>query len=585
MKNLSKKQRIQLGVGALLILLLVVYMILSFTYKYPFNVHHKPNIIDPFFIQTEWFEIRWYAICILGGACLVALYGYYCYLKKVGLDSDSTLTGLTLGLVFGILGGRLYYVLFEHSGISFDEGVLKGILSIINPASGGIAIHGAIYGATLFILVFCIVKKLKFIELIEIVLPVFMLAQVIGRWGNFFNQEAYGPLVNGYTSFPLSDANLIEQRETLRHLLVPDFVIDQMYLRSAVEVDGVITYVQGYYHPTFFYEGIANLIGALTYINIRKRSNKVYTGDAVCFYLTWYGLVRFFIEILRQDPLTFEIFNIEIKVAVLTSVLFFVAGIVLFILRRILKFHLVPCKEFFENGSIYKENAKEKEMIETQENKLVVFDCDGTLLDTYDLVYATSKKVFEEKFPGYPVTHEEIDSFFGPLIDESLRKYAKDEEHLEECLDFYRKTNIELHPKYVKPFTHIKEMLEELKAQGYKIAIVSNKISKHVLLGLQISGIDHLVDEICGAELLKKAKPDPDGIYQMMEKYNVEKAVFVGDTKFDMKCGTNAKEKYPNVVTVGVTWCKTTREEFEQLGADYIIDDALELVEIVGKHA
>lgn len=583
MKNLSKQQRIKLGIGALLLVALITYIIVSLTYKYPLTSHEKPNIIDPFFIQTDFIEIRWYAICILGGACLVSLYGYYCYLKKVGLDSDSTLTGLTLGLVFGILGGRLYYVLFESSGISFDEGIIKGIISIINPASGGIAIHGAIYGATLFILVFCIVKKLKFIEIIEIVLPVFMLAQVIGRWGNFFNQEAYGPLVNGYTQFPLSSEELIEQRETLRHLLVPNFVIDQMYLRSAVTVDGIKQYVTGYYHPTFFYEGIANLIGATTYILIRKRSNKIYTGDAVCFYLTWYGLVRFFIELMRQDPLTFDFFGVEIKVAILTSIVFFILGIALFIIRRVIKFHLVPCKEFFSNGSIYKNNINQENEAET--NKLVIFDCDGTLLDTYDLVYATSKKVFEEKFPDYPVTHEEIDAFFGPLIDESLRKYAKSEEQLEECLDFYRKTNIELHPQYVKAFVHIKDMLEDLKSKGYKTAIVSNKISKHVKLGLEISGIDHLIDEICGAELLKQAKPDPDGIYQMMEKYNVTKAVFVGDTKFDIQCANNSKNKYPDVVSVGVTWCKTTREEFELLGADYIIDDALELIAIVGEHA
>ena len=252
---------------------------------------------------------------------------------------------------------------------------------------------------------------------------------------------------------------------------------------------------------------------------------------------------------------------------------------------------MLPCKEFFATGSIYKDGYKPNNNDEIQggeemkDNKIVVFDCDGTLLDTYDLVYATSKKVFEEKFPDYPVTHEEIDSFFGPLIDTSLRKYAKTEEQLQDCLEFYRNQNIELHPLYVKAFTNIKEMLEALKAKGYIIAIVSNKISKHVKYGLEISGIDHLVDEICGAELLKVAKPDPDGIYQMMEKYNVTKTVFVGDTKFDIKCGNNSKEKYPEVVTVGVTWCKTTREEFEQLGADYIIDDPLELIEIVGKHA
>ena len=72
---------------------------------------------------------------------------------------------------------------------------------------------------------------------------------------------------------------------------------------------------------------------------------------------------------------------------------------------------------------------------------------------------------------------------------------------------------------------------------------------------------------------------------QVINKYSLDKVLFVGDTNFDIQCGNNVKELHPALKTVGVTWCKTTREEFQLLGADYIIDDALELIAIVGEHA
>ena len=576
---------------ALAAIILLVYMITSFIYKYPYIVHMEPNILDPYLIQTTSFEIRWYAICVVGGACLVALYGYHGFAKRCGLDSDTTLTGVTIGIISGVLGARIYYVIFEHEGINFDNGILRGLIDIINPAGGGLAIHGGIYAAALFVFIYCLVKKIKFLELIEIVLPLLMLGQVIGRWGNFFNQEAFGPLVNGYHGHPLTSNDLIAQRETLRHLLVPDFVIDQMYLTSRVAVEGGYKYVTGYYHPTFFYESMANLIGAFTYIILRKHSKKIYVGDGICFYLTWYGFVRFFIELLRQDPLVFNLFGIEFKAAVLTSVLFFVAGITLFILRRVYKVHLVSTKEFYyEGGSIWKDGysapvVEKKSKKEQKYSDVVIFDCDGTLLDTYGLIMYITRKVLEEQFPDRTFTEEEVDAFFGPLLDESFAKYSDNPEKVKTCIEEYRRYNVLYHPEYVKAYDGIKELLENLKMLGFKNVIVSNKITKAVKMGIKIAGIDKYIDEIYGAEKLAKPKPDPDGIMQVINNYSLDKVLFVGDTNFDIECGKNVKELHPQLKTVGVTWCKTTRAEFEELGADYIIDDPNELLEVLDKYA
>ena len=141
MKKLSKKQTILCGI-ILAAVLLLVYIICSLLYKYPYDIHLDPNILDPYFLRFDNLEIRWYAICVVGGACLVALYGYYGFAKRTGLDGDTTLTGVTIGIISGVLGARLYYVLFEHEGISFDDGIINGLIDIINPAGGGLAIHG-----------------------------------------------------------------------------------------------------------------------------------------------------------------------------------------------------------------------------------------------------------------------------------------------------------------------------------------------------------------------------------------------------------------------------------------------------------
>lgn len=585
MKNLTKKQRTNILVITLLVVAFLIYAIISWTYQYPGDIHIVPKKLNPIILNiNDNLQIRWYAVCVVGGASLLSVFGYFNYLKRVKLDSDTTLTGVTFGIIFGVLGARLYYVLFEHTGISFDDGIIRGLIQIINPANGGLAIHGGLYGALIYLIFFARKRGVKFLELIEIVLPVFMLAQVVGRWGNFFNQEAYGPLVGGFTQGPLTNEQLIEQRETLRHLLVPNFVIDNMYIKNFVSI-------KGYYHPTFFYEGFANFVGAVTYLILRKKYKKIYVGDGISFYLFWYGLVRLFIEILRQDPLILNVFGISLKVAILTSVIFMLLGASTFILRRKFKFHLVSCKEFiYEGGSIWKEGYGPKGKIEVEEtqpintNKVVFFDCDGTILDTFTLIEQTTMRVFDEILPDYQYTMEEIHAFFGPLLNESFSKYAKDEEQLEQMVERYRVLNKELHEEYIKSFDGIEELLIKLQEKGYFVVIVSNKVSSAIIQGLQICGIYEYIDEVVGVEKLAKPKPDPEGIFDLMVKYNIDKAMLVGDTKFDIVTADNVKTKYPEFKSVGVTWCKTSKEEFEELNADYIVNNPLELLEVIDSY-
>ena len=115
-----------------------------------------------------------------------------------------------------------------------------------------------------------------------------------------------------------------------------------------------------------------------------------------------------------------------------------------------------------------------------------------------------------------------------------------------------------------------------MKKSGFKIAIVSNKVTDAVVLGLKICNINQYFDLIIGAEKMKNAKPDPDGVEQALKLLNKEDAILIGDTIIDIETGKNA-----SIDTIGVTWCKTTKEEFKRNKATYIIDRPDEILKIV----
>ncbi len=310
------------------------------------------------YIEIFGIEIAWYAIIILTGAIICGLFGYFYYCKRLGLDADTVSEGLAIGLLCGILGARLYYVAF--SGDTYAN-----LWEVINPRSGGLAIHGGVLATAIFIPVFCKIKRIDLITMLEIAMPIFMFGQVVGRWGNFVNQEAFGSLIKypGFISadIPLDDAALLAQRDFLKSLLIPDFIIDRMYIDYS-SAEGFT--VAGYYHPTFLYESLLNLFGMTTYMITRKFWKKVLVGDGVSFYLIWYGIVRIFIESLRTDPLL--IGNTNIKVAWVISGIFIVIGIALAVVRRVLKYRVVSCYDalYKEGASLLLDNKQEEELVE-----------------------------------------------------------------------------------------------------------------------------------------------------------------------------------------------------------------------------
>lgn len=520
------------------------------------------------FLKIGDLQIAWYAIIIIGGAIICSVIAYYMYLKRLGLNSDTLSEGLVLGLLFGILGARLYYVAF--SGDTYNS-----IIEVLDPSKGGLAIHGAIIAVAIYVPIYCKIKHMDILPLLEILFPVFMMCQAIGRWGNFVNQEAYGPLIKypGFVSYynTLTEANLIAQREFLSKLLIPDFIIDRMYISNPVGGTAA-----GYYHPTFLYESVFNVCGVLLYTTLRRFVKKIYVGDGISFYLIWYGILRFFIESLRTDAL--PLWNTGLKVAQVISILFIILGVTLAVLRRVFKYRLVPCKEALlgENATLMLVSNK-KEMIG---NKVLVFDCDGTVLDTFELIENIVLETFKEVNPTYPITIEEAHTFFGPYINDTFKKYASTEDELNLYINTYNKYAAELTAKYIKAYPGIKETLSTLKEQGFIICIASNKISKEVKRGLILCDLNQYVSDIIGAEQMKNAKPDPDCINQLKEKYHVEKILMIGDTETDILTGKNA-----SCYTCGVTWCVSTKEDFKKWKADEIVSDPKDLIKIGEKYA
>ena len=236
--------------------------------------------------------IRWYGIIIASGV-LVAFFVSYLLAKKKELDFDIIIDGFLWSFPFAIIGARLYYVIFEYKNY-------HSFIDIINIRNGGLAIHGGLIGGLVVAYIFTKIKKINFFEYIDVIIPGVILAQAIGRWGNFMNQEAHGG--------PVSQEFISK---------FPQFIQDGMLINGT------------YYHPTFLYESVWNLIVFAILIFILYKKKKQH-GIVIGSYLILYSLGRFFIEALRTDSLMF----FGLRVAQIISLLGIVIGIIL-ILRAI----------------------------------------------------------------------------------------------------------------------------------------------------------------------------------------------------------------------------------------------------------
>ena len=239
--------------------------------------------------------IAWYGIIISLGV-LAAIGLTYIIAKKENLDFEIIIDGFLWAFPIAIVCARLYYVAFEWENYN-------SFMEVINIRNGGLAIHGGLIGGILTAFIVTKVKKVNFLQYIDIVMPGVILAQAIGRWGNFMNQEAHGGEVS---------AEFISK--------FPEFIQKGMY------IDGT------YFHPTFLYESIWNLIvcGILIFILYKRKENQ--NGIVLGSYMVLYSIGRFFIEGLRTDSLMFMNFRIAQIISVAGIILGI--GFILFALKK-----------------------------------------------------------------------------------------------------------------------------------------------------------------------------------------------------------------------------------------------------------
>ncbi len=245
--------------------------------------------MNRYILEIGSFKLEWYSVLIILGVMI----GISMVLKEAKRYKYPTEFVFNLAfwtIISGIIGARIYYVLFNLE-------LYDNFWDACKIWEGGLAIHGGIIAGILVILLYCKKYKVRAIRMLDFAVPALILAQAIGRWGNFFNSEAHGV------------ATTLTHLESLH---IPQFIINGM------NIDGV------YYTPTFLYESIWCLIGLIILLIVRRlKITKV--GQPFALYLMWYGLGRFIIEAMRTDSLMLGGF----KMAQIVSVLMVFVGLII----------------------------------------------------------------------------------------------------------------------------------------------------------------------------------------------------------------------------------------------------------------
>ncbi|RTR36275.1 prolipoprotein diacylglyceryl transferase [Robertmurraya yapensis] len=252
--------------------------------------------LNPIAFSLGPIDVHWYGI-IIGVGLALALFLAIREGERRGLEKDTFADLMLWAIPIAIISARIYYVLFEWGYYSQNPG------DIIKIWNGGIAIHGALIGSVVTAYVFTKKKGISFWKLTDIAAPSIILGQAIGRWGNFMNQEAHGGEVS---------------RAFLENLFLPDFIVNQMYINGT------------YYHPTFLYESVWNLLGFVLLISLRRVNLR--RGEMFLTYVIWYSIGRFFIEGLRTDSL---MLTENLRIAQTISIALVIVAVALLVFRRV----------------------------------------------------------------------------------------------------------------------------------------------------------------------------------------------------------------------------------------------------------
>ena len=261
-----------------------------------FNVSQE---IYSFTVGGHEISIRWYGLLIAIGFLLAVIYGYR-RASEFRIDKDRMTDVILVCTLFAFVGARLYYVIFSED----RELYFSDPLSILRVWEGGLAIYGGVIGAFVTALWMCPLRKVDTMRMFDLAAPGFLIGQAIGRWGNFFNQEAFG----GNTTLPWG---------------MTGNIIGSPYANAT-----------GYepsepVHPTFLYESLWCLLGLLLLHIVSKKAYR-FRGQLFSLYIMWYGTGRFYIEQLRTDSLYIGTMPVSCLVAAVSVV----GGLVLYFVLK-----------------------------------------------------------------------------------------------------------------------------------------------------------------------------------------------------------------------------------------------------------
>ena len=205
----------------------------------------------------------------------------------------------------------------------------------------------------------------------------------------------------------------------------------------------------------------------------------------------------------------------------------------------------------------------------------VLFDLDGTLLNTDLLIEKSFRHVFGQYMPDYDLSYEEVLSFMGPSLKDTFERYF-DKSMIDELVTCYRGYNIAHHNDFVSIYPHIVETLDALKNKGYKMAVVTTKMTDVARLGLDLFDLTKYFDCVIGMNEVSCVKPDPEGVFKALTILGCKKGVMIGDNKSDILAGKNA-----GIHTIGVKWTPKGCQDLQQLNPDLMIDDMSEIISFI----
>ncbi len=395
---------------------------------------------------------------------------------------------------------------------------LQDPIRIIQIWNGGLAIQGGVVGGVIFCYFYAKKHNYSTLHIVDLVLPNVLWGQAIGRWGNFVNGECYGPVVN---------ENFFNG--------ILGFIKEGMYIDGA------------YRMPMFFFESVLCIAGWFL-IRFLKKHYKKQRGNGAYSYLAWYGSIRILIEHFRTDSLMIG----NLKMAQVTGFVMALIGLLGLL------------------GAFNKLRKKKK--------PAVIFDLDGTVLDTADTIINSFVEVFKKHKPELVLTEEDKVSFLGPTLWESFKKYAP-ELDTDMLVEEYRVVNRRMHDEgMIKPINNVPELLEYLKNEGYKMGIASSKQTETCLRGLSICKLEDYFDTIVGVDKVEKPKPDKETLVKAYQAlgHSMDNCIYVGDSGSDIECARNA-----GVYAIAYVSDELKRQELIDSKPNQIIEDMIELKEVL----